>query len=221
MSKETDCLIQYVRAKVPGAVVSGILGRYISKDNPCDPHTPKSAHCAEATGGKGLAVDWGGDENMRLAVFHALEPVAPQMAELFHNGPGITKVVKNGVWRDGLATLGAATWAAHKNHCHSAVHKGVFLTPAVVLPPAAPTKRVFAMYDPALVIEPVVADLACPTGGAWCLAASGAIYAFGGAPHKGGAIGEKYFVNRRAARLEPNGKGYTIVDEAGERYDYP
>lgn len=142
MSREVDALIAYVKVKVPGAVVTATLGRYISKDNPCDPHTAKSAHCADGTDGKGLAVDWGGDENMRLAVFHALEPIAPRMAELFHNGPGITKVVKNGVWRDGLATLGAVTWAAHKNHVHSAVNKGTFLTPAVVIPPITRTETV-------------------------------------------------------------------------------
>lgn len=139
MSKETDCLIAYVKAKVPGAVVTGVLGRYISKNDPCSPHAAKSLHCAEGTDGNGLAVDWGGDEGTILAVFNALAPIAPRMAELFHNGPGITKVVKNGMWRDGLATLGALTWTAHRNHCHSAVAKGTFLTPAVVIPPPPPT----------------------------------------------------------------------------------
>jgi hypothetical protein len=42
------------------------------------------------------------------------------------------------VWRDGLATLGATTWVAHKNHVHSAVPRGTFLTPAVVIPPPPP-----------------------------------------------------------------------------------
>lgn len=142
MSKETDCLIQYVKAIVPDAVVSGTLGHYVSKDNPCSPHTALSLHCADGTDGKGLAVDWGGTETQRAAAFNALRPVAKQMAELFHNGSGITQVVKNGQWRDGLATLGAKTWAAHENHTHSAVLKGTFLTPAVVLPPVAHVETV-------------------------------------------------------------------------------
>lgn len=129
MSREVDALIAYVKAAVPGAVVTATLGHYISPSNPCSPHTALSLHCADATNGKGLAVDWGGDEAMRLAVFNALRPAAGQLAELFHNGPGITQVVKNGAWHDGRATLGAETWEAHKNHVHSAVHKGVFLVP--------------------------------------------------------------------------------------------
>lgn len=216
MSKETDALIAYVKALVPGAVVSGVLGRYVSPQNPCSPHSATSMHCAEGTDGKGLAVDWGGNEANLLAVFHALEPVSSQMAELFHNAPGITRVVKNGLWYDGLKTLGATTWAAHKNHVHSAVHRGVFLTPAAVIPP--PTRKVFPMFDPALVIEPVVADLSCPTGGAWCLSASGAIYAWGGAPHLGQPRDKDYFRGRVAARLEPVDNGYRVVAESGEIY---
>lgn len=135
MSRETDALIGFVKAAVPDAVVTATVGHYVSKDNPCSPHTALSMHCADGTDGKGLAVDWGGTEAQQAAVFNALKPVAKQMAELFHNGSGITQVVKNGQWRDGLATLGTVTWRAHNNHTHSAVLKGTFLTPAVVVPP--------------------------------------------------------------------------------------
>lgn len=137
MSREVEALIAYVKTFVPDAVVTATLGRYVSKDNPCSPHAALSLHCADGTDGKGLAVDWGGTEAQQAAVFNALKPVAKQMAELFHNGSGITQVVKNGQWRDGLATLGTVTWRAHNNHTHSAVPKGTFLTPAVVVPPPA------------------------------------------------------------------------------------
>lgn len=216
-SRETQAIIDYVKAAVPDAVVAGILGHYISPANPCSPHARGSLHCAEGTNGKGLAVDWGGDEPTILAVFNALKLVAPQMAELFHNGKGITRVVKNGVWVDGLTTLGSTTWLAHRNHCHSAVHKGTFLTPPVA-GAAPPTKRVYPMYSPPLVIEPIVADLACPTGGAWCLAASGAVYAWGGAPHLGQPRDKDYFEGRKAARLEPVDGKYRVVAESGESY---
>lgn len=144
MSRETDSLIAYVKVRVPGAVVTGTLGRYISPADPCSPHSATSLHCADATDGKGLAVDWGGSEAQQAAVFNALRPVAGQMAELFHNGSGIIQVVKNGQWRDGLATLGAVTWQAHNNHTHSAVPRGTFLVPAppVPVPAAAHTETV-------------------------------------------------------------------------------
>ncbi len=88
------------------------------------------------------------------------------------------------------------------------------------------TQEVPPMYSPPLTLQPVVADLACPTGGAWLLAADGSVYAFGGAPYKGGANGQSYFTNRHPARLElPDGNAaagstYTIVATSGERYTY-
>lgn len=149
MSRETAALIAYVKAKAPEAIVTATLGRYISPANPCSPHSAGSLHCADATDGKGLAVDWGGDEAAQAAVFHALEPVAAQLAELIHNGSGITRAVKNGAWVNPLVVYGATVWAAHTNHTHSAVPKGTFLVPpepqpaavsvAAQLAPAPPT----------------------------------------------------------------------------------
>lgn len=82
-------------------------------------------------------------------------------------------------------------------------------------------------FSPAIIVEPVVSDLSCPTGGAWTLAASGAVDAWGGAPYLGGANKQPYFVNRTAAKLvRPNpveaaaGKQYVILDTVGERYAY-
>lgn len=79
-------------------------------------------------------------------------------------------------------------------------------------------KGVAPMHDPALDLEPIVADLACPTGGAWLLAASGAVYAFGGAPFLGAPNGKDYFRGRVAARLEAVNDAYCVVAESGEKY---
>jgi hypothetical protein len=74
------------------------------------------------------------------------------------------------------------------------------------------------MYDPALMLEPIVADLACPTGGAWLLAKSGAVYAFGGAPYAGAPNGKDYFAGRTAARLNLVNGTYQVVATSGETY---
>lgn len=83
------------------------------------------------------------------------------------------------------------------------------------------------MYSPPLTVQPIVADLACPDGGAWLLAADGSVYAFGGAPYHGGANGQGYFAGRKAARLELPIKGtdpadstYVIIATSGERYGF-
>lgn len=83
----------------------------------------------------------------------------------------------------------------------------------------APT-GVTPMYDPPLDLINIVASLRSPDGGVWLLAQDGAIYAFGGAPYKGAANGQSYWGSRKAARLEANGGGYTIVATTGERYNY-
>lgn len=88
-------------------------------------------------------------------------------------------------------------------------------------PVAPPAPKVAPMYNPPLVVPPVVADLGSPTKGAWTLAADGSVRAWGGAIYKGGANGQAYFKGRTAARLEPFAQGYTIIATSGERYDFP
>lgn len=150
MSRETDSLIAFVKARVPGAVVTATVGHFLSPQDPCSPHSPTSIHCAQATGGRGRAVDWGGDEASRTAVFNALAPQAGHLAELIHNGSGITAAVKNGKWANGLAVYGSTTWNQHQNHTHSAVPFGVFLAE---LAPAAPPAAV-VLAPPPLVLAP-------------------------------------------------------------------
>lgn len=59
------------------------------------------------------------------------------------------------------------------------------------------------MYDPPVQIaSPIVADLACPTGGAWTVSEDGSVQGWAGAPYHGGANGKPYFANQKAVRLE-------------------
>ncbi|MES1975835.1 MAG: hypothetical protein V4472_25535 [Pseudomonadota bacterium] len=94
--------------------------------------------------------------------------------------------------------------------------------------PGVDQLKVVPMHQPPWVFEPIVADLGCPSGGAWMLAASGALYAVGGAPFVGGVNGKPFFAGRTAATLElPDAAGKAagyqviIVDTAGERYGEP
>jgi lysozyme len=79
-------------------------------------------------------------------------------------------------------------------------------------------QKVAPMYNPPLVLEPIVADLSCPTGGVWLLAASGAVYAFGGAPYLGAPNGKSYFQGRTAAQLRLVNSQYQVVATSGETY---
>lgn len=214
-SREVESIISFVKASGAAYKVTDI--------NTPGVHAAKSFHYANGTGGVGLAVDFAGrtpgDLPAMKKIYDVLAAQAPMLAELIHNQPGVTRAVKNGNWANGLSIYGPVTWAAHQNHVHVAVHLGAFLVvPKVAAVAEAPTKKVFPLFSPPIVVEPVVADLACPTGGAWLLAASGAVYAFGGAPFLGGPIGHEYFKGRVAARLEPVDGKYCVVAESGEKY---
>lgn len=135
MSRETAAIVAYLEDSGLPCRVTAVLGTWKSAADPCSPHSPGSFHCVEGTDGKGLAVDFGGAQpgtslqslEEMGAVWLALMKVSDRLAELIHQGPGITTAVKNGRVVDGLKAFGAATWAAHRNHVHVAVPKGVFL----------------------------------------------------------------------------------------------
>lgn len=156
-SREVDSIIGYVKARVPDAVVTATVGRYVSPQNPCAPHSPGSYHCKEGTGGAGLAVDFGGTPAQQLAAYRALEPVATQLAELIHNAPGISRAVKNGQWVNPLVVYGPVVWAAHTNHCHVAVNVETFLAPPPVPPmgaasrPTTPTNDIIHDFEEATI----------------------------------------------------------------------
>lgn len=80
------------------------------------------------------------------------------------------------------------------------------------------------MIDPPVQIAgAVVATLNAPSGGAWMLTDVGAVYAWG-CPDYGAPNRHPEYWNlpgQKAARIEPFGSGYTVVDNAGRRYDYP
>lgn len=134
ISREAQAIIDYVKA-------TGQLHRVTDLNTP-GVHSKTSWHYAQGTNGVGTAVDFAGTTAgtspamvaQMAAIWRAFRPVAPQLAELFHQGPDILMVVKNGTWRPGLSTLGKATWDAHKNHVHVAVRPGTFLVPLSAKP---------------------------------------------------------------------------------------
>ena len=112
-----------------------------------------------------------------------------------------------------------AEWDAFDGWCgHCHVSENLHWDPGAIDLDYLLTRGVKPMFDPPHVLEPIVDDLACPAGGAWLLAASGAVYAYGGAPYLGAANGKDYFVNRVAARLELVEDKYRIIASSGEAY---
>lgn len=220
-SLETAGIIQYL-AK------TGLPFKTTSIDD--SGHAKGSYHYKEGTpgdglSGRGLACDFAGttpnDETQMNPIHHAFMQVHGQLAELIHNGPGITDAVKDGKIVNGPSFYGPVTWAQHQNHVHVAVHKGTFLAPAPV-PEPPPIWKVIPMFDPPL---QVVDFLANPHGpGGWALFPDGGIGGLGGCPWRGvdqQPLGKDYWAGRHAARLEALGDGYAVVDTAGERYEYP
>ena len=93
--------------------------------------------------------------------------------------------------------MGGVAWGGHTG-CPGDLRKA---QRQHILDLASPPKGVTPMYSPALALQPIVADLRCPAGGAWLLGADGSVYGFGGAPYFGGCNGKSYFAGHSAARL--------------------
>ena len=127
-SLETNGIIQFVK--------NTNLPYKVTDINTPKIHSATSYHYAQGTpgpgvDGKGTAVDFAGltsgDEPEMTAIYKALLPVAPYIAELIHNGPQSAIAVKNGQTGPGAVLFGPVVWAAHQNHVHVAVEKGVIL----------------------------------------------------------------------------------------------
>lgn len=182
MSREAQALIDYVED-------ANLLFRVTDVNGPG--HAKGSYHYATGTGGVGLAVDFGGitpgvttvTAGQMAAVYQVLLDQAANLVELIYAGPGITVAVKNGRRVDG-PTVYAAVWAAHRNHVHAAVPRGVFLShPARTLSKGGPMADEPHEYDAQ---APVAAFEPTPTGkGYWIVTADGAVFAFGDAVYLG------------------------------------
>lgn len=69
--------------------------------------------------------------------------------------------------------------------------------------------------------ETIVDSIAAPGGGQYYLSDKGGVFAIN-APFFGAPIGQSYFGGgRKAMRIVPNGKGYSVVASSGETYQYP
>lgn len=111
--------------------ITATVGRYISVDNPCSPHSSTSIHCAQGTGGRGRAADaawtspsW--DSPQLLAIFNAFKPVEKKLSELIYAGAPYN--IKNGV------RVARYAVASHHNHVHIAVPLGVILAQPIQPP---------------------------------------------------------------------------------------
>lgn len=184
ISQEAQALIDFVESCAIPYRVTDVNG---------PGHAKGSYHYAKGTGGTGLAVDFAGVTPgvtpvtvVQMAdIYRALRTVAPQLAELIHNGPGTGMAVKNGRVMNGSSLYGPAVWDAHKNHVHVAVPKGTFLTP-LSHPLSTLEATVADNPDIPNAAAPVVAFQATPTGeGYWLVTADGAVYAFGDARYLG------------------------------------
>ena len=119
--------------------------------------------------------------------------------------------------------MGGAAWGNH-TACPGESIKGqrsLIIERAVAL--TNPGDTVQPQFAP-IALEPVVSWAPCPSGGAWLLAASGAVYAVAGAPFHGNVKDKPYFAGRKAAKVEPEiveGKWtgfYTITSNDDKTY---
>lgn len=83
-----------------------------------------------------------------------------------------------------------------------------------------PTPQGVTVFDPPLVMQPIVSSAKDPQrGGSWLLGKDGSVYAFDGARYLGGPNGKPYFVGRTAHHLEVTADGrYAVVASSGEQY---
>lgn len=73
-----------------------------------------------------------------------------------------------------------------------------------------------------IAINGIVVDvLKAPGGGVWQLLADGSVYAWECPDHGAPNRHPEYWADRKAARLEPLGGGYVVIDSTGARYEYP
>lgn len=197
--REYEAIIAYLEATgTPHRVTSTVR----------DPRFPgdRSYHI------QGLAVDFAEPTPSRntpglLAIFAAFGSVESQLAELAYLGAPYN--IKNGR---------KVRPYDKDNHVHVAVPRGVFL-PHPKPAPAPPV--VTPMYNPPIIMPDIVASLKAPSGGVWLLGVHGEIYAFECPDWDAPNRHPEYWGNRTAARLESFNGGYTVVDSAGNRYNYP
>lgn len=184
ISREAQAVIDFVEA-------TGLPYRVTDVSGPG--HAKGSYHYAEGTGGVGLAVDFAGVTPgvtpvtvvQMAAIYRAFMAVAPQLAELIHNGPGTGMAVKSGRVMNGPSLYGPAVWDAHKNHVHVAVPRGTFLAP-VSHPLSTLEATVADNPDIPKAQAPIVAFAPTPSGGGyWIVTADGAVFAFGDAQYAG------------------------------------
>lgn len=117
--------------------------------------------------------------------------------------------------------MGGALWGGHTG-CPGPTIKAqrpwiIGRAEAILNPQPVPQPKGAHMYNPPLSLS-VIADLPCPSGGAWLLLVDGGIANMAGAPMFGNVVGKDYFKGRTPQRLEASGDKYVIVATSGEKY---
>lgn len=222
MSREVDSLIAYVKSINSDVVISATLGHFVSNSNPCSPHSPASNHCAAGTGGKGLAVDWGGTTKQIQNAYNALKLVPNKLSELIYNAPGITQAVKDGRWVSGVGFYGPTTWNNHKNHVHVAVNKGVFLTPVAPAPAPVPAPPPAGVTVPASYLTEVVQvpfTMYRSQGGYAIVGGDGGVFNYD-TPFFGSLGGVALNTPIVAGAWTPSGAGYWLVSSDGAIFSF-
>lgn len=130
-----------------------------------------SMHRRKGTHGTGLAIDVGGTEQVRVAVFNHFLTYASKLHELIHTQMGYS--IKDGRKVPPIAAKD------HYDHVHISVAIGVRLplkTPAPSNPANPPTQQ---EAPPMMTYDPI-------SGGNWTIDETGAVFANDGAPYLGG-----------------------------------
>ena len=144
---------------------------------------------------------------------HGVLPVGPPLPFASHYGQSGTR-------------MNAAMWKSYSGWCgHSHVPENDHWDPGMINLPSllpSPIVEVSPMFNPPIVMPLIVAALKAPEGGVWLLGIHGEIYAFEcqdkDAPNR---HPEYWSPTQKAARLEPFGDGYVVIDSEGKRYAYP
>lgn len=186
VSREAQSIIDYVAAcRVPYRVTD-VYG---------PGHAKGSYHYQAGTGGKGLAVDFGGvtpgvnptTAAQMASIYRCLLTVAGRLAELIYSGLDVDgrpviAAVHNGRRVDGASFFGPAVWRDHFDHVHVAVTRGTFLADPLEVKGDVMAEQT----DVHRAQAPVVAFQLTPTGnGYYIVTADGEVFAFGDAQYLG------------------------------------
>lgn len=224
MSRETDSIVAKHKASRLGGHVTSITSSAPGRASGTY-HERRGSPSPSDKVGKGLAVDFGDDSGnkatpTKLAIFNLFAQDSSKLAELFYAFADF--YVKNGI-RYPIANLDRSIWLDHRDHCHVAVSKGVYLPSAV----ASVVKEPVAII-PARVPEdgmpiptsPTDAALTPSGAGAWRVQWDGGVITSGDAQFHGSMGGKQNPFGFVSIAPTITGRGYWLLAEDGGVYSF-